>query len=108
MTTDDCPIRSSLSPSDSQVDRAIGAVVGMAAGDALGSQYEFGPALADHIVPEFGVGVFGHEAGEWTDDTTMAMPILDALAQRAGLAARNGAVASSDCEDGSSPTRGKP
>ena len=68
------------------MDRAVGVVVGMAAGDALGSQYEFGPALADHIVPEFGVGVFGHEAGEWTDDTSMAIPILDALARGDSLA----------------------
>lgn len=63
-----------------QYDRAIGAVLASAAGDALGSQYEFGPALAaDHPV-EFGVGYFGHARGEWTDDTSMATPILQALA----------------------------
>ncbi|MCC6270432.1 MAG: ADP-ribosylglycohydrolase family protein [Microbacteriaceae bacterium] len=62
-------------------DRAIGAVLGTAAGDALGSQYEFGPALADDHVVEFGVGYFGHARGEWTDDTSMAMPILQALAR---------------------------
>ena len=64
-----------------QLDRAVGAVVASAAGDALGSQYEFGPAQPDSIVPEFGAGVFGHDAGEWTDDTSMAIPILDALAR---------------------------
>lgn len=64
-----------------QLDRAIGAVVASAAGDALGSAYEFGPGLRDDQLPEFGVGVFGHERGEWTDDTAMAMPILEALAR---------------------------
>ncbi|GAA1465159.1 ADP-ribosylglycohydrolase family protein [Microbacterium thalassium] len=68
-----------------QLDRAAGAMVGMAIGDALGSQYEFGPAHGDDFVPEFGVGVFGHGVGEWTDDTSMAMPILQALARGESL-----------------------
>lgn len=55
-------------------------MIGMAAGDALGSQYEFGPSHPDEFVPEFGVGIFGHDIGEWTDDTAMAVPILEALA----------------------------
>jgi ADP-ribosylglycohydrolase len=63
-----------------QLDRAIGAVLASAAGDALGAQYEFGPALPDTVIPEFGRGRFGHDVGEWTDDTSMAIPILDALA----------------------------
>ena len=62
-----------------QRQRAIGAVLGMATGDALGAGYEFGPALADdHPVGMIGSGVF--EPGEWTDDTSMAIPILQALA----------------------------
>lgn len=64
-----------------QLDRAVGAVLASAAGDALGSQYEFGPSLADDVIPRFGEGVFGHAAGEWTDDTSMAIPILDVLAR---------------------------
>lgn len=64
-----------------QLDRAVGAVLASAAGDALGSQYEFGPSLPDDVVPQFGRGVFGHAPGEWTDDTSMAMPILQVLAQ---------------------------
>lgn len=68
-----------------QLDRAVGAVLASAAGDALGSQYEFGPALADDITPEFGRGTFGHAIGEWTDDTSMAMPILQALARGEAL-----------------------
>src|SRR5690554_4398265 len=64
-----------------QLDRAVGAVLASAAGDALGSRYEFGPPLSDDVVPEFGRGVFGHAPGEWTDDTSMAIPILDVLAR---------------------------
>lgn len=64
-----------------QLDRAVGAVLVSAAGDALGSQYEFGPALPDAVRPAFGAGCFGHDVGEWTDDTSMAMPILAALAE---------------------------
>ncbi len=63
-----------------RLDRAVGAVVASAAGDALGSQYEFGPSLSDDVIPQFGTGCFGHAVGEWTDDTSMAMPILRALA----------------------------
>ena len=66
--------------SEEQLDRAVGAVLASAAGDALGSQYEFGPSLADEVTPEFGIGCFGHDIGEWTDDTSMAIPILQVLA----------------------------
>ena len=69
-----------MSISTVQLDRAIGAVLASAAGDALGSQYEFGPSLPDDFEPQFGTGCFGHDVGEWTDDTSMAIPILNALA----------------------------
>ncbi len=68
-----------------QVDRAVGAILASAAGDTLGSAYEFGPGLSDAEMPEFGRGVFGHAPGEWTDDTAMAMPILEALADGRSL-----------------------
>src|SRR5690606_9407143 len=72
-------VRRSMTPNSIQLDRADGAVVASAAGDALGSQYEFGPAHPDSFVPQFGRGCFGHDAGEWTDDTSMGIPLLDAL-----------------------------
>lgn len=77
--------RETSTPTAHQLDRAIGAVLASAAGDALGSQYEFGPAHPDDFHPEFGVGIFGHEPGEWTDDTAMAMPILSVLAEGESL-----------------------
>ncbi|MGV1035274.1 MAG: ADP-ribosylglycohydrolase family protein [Microbacteriaceae bacterium] len=63
------------------LDRAIGAIIASAAGDALGSQYEFGPALADDVEPQFGRGIFGHDPGEWTDDTSMAVAVLYMLSR---------------------------
>ncbi|WP_353082109.1 A1S_2505 family phage non-structural protein [Tessaracoccus lapidicaptus] len=70
-----------LGADDRVTDRAAGVVVASAAGDALGAPYEFGPPLSDEVTPAFGVGTFGHAPGEWTDDTSMAMPILEAIAR---------------------------
>ena len=59
-------------------DRIVGAVLGSAAGDALGAGYEFtspGPEAPIHMK---GGGTFGWEPGEWTDDTQMAVAVLDA------------------------------
>ena len=65
----------------SQQDRAAGVLLGMACGDALGAGYEFGPPLPDDaIVTMKGGGGFGWEPGEWTDDTSMAIPIAQAIA----------------------------
>ena len=62
-------------------DRATGAVCGGAAGDALGAGYEFtNPHPEEEIVMKGG-GIFNWEPGEWTDDTAMAVAILDVLAQ---------------------------
>jgi ADP-ribosyl-[dinitrogen reductase] hydrolase len=73
-----------------QQDRAIGAVVASAAGDALGAGYEFGPPLDDSVdVSMKGGGSFGWAPGEWTDDTSMAIPILRALAAGRDLAAES-------------------
>ena len=62
-------------------DRAVGSLVATACGDALGSGYEFGPALGDDVVVRMaGGGAFGWAPGEWTDDTSMAVPIARAVA----------------------------
>ena len=63
-------------------DRAAGVLMGMACGDALGAPFEFGPPLgADHPLGMTGGGGFGWEPGEWTDDTQMAVVILQAAAR---------------------------
>jgi len=70
-----------------RADRAAGALLGMAAGDALGAGYEFGPRLsAATEVFMSGGGLFRWAPGEWTDDTQMAVPLLEA----AELAATSG------------------
>ncbi len=65
--------------------RAAGSIVGMAAGDALGAPYEFGPSpgivLAGTADDMIGGGTFAWAPGEWTDDTSMAVPLLRAFAQ---------------------------
>ncbi len=60
-------------------DRAAGVLVGLAAGDALGAGYEFGPAF-DGPVAMIGGGPFGWDPGEWTDDTQMAICIAEQAA----------------------------
>ena len=71
------PLRLSVA----QKDRAAGALLGTACGDALGAGYEFGPPLdPDTDVRMKGGGGFDWEPGEWTDDTSMAIPIARTLA----------------------------
>ena len=69
-----------------QLDRAVGAILGTAAGDALGAGYEFGPPLDPQEVVELrGGGQFDWAPGEWTDDTSMSIPILRVVARRERL-----------------------
>lgn len=69
----------SLTPAQSE--RAAGVLLAMAAGDALGAGYEFGPPLADDVDVEMaGGGSFGWSPGEWTDDTSMAVAIAEVSA----------------------------
>ncbi|MCC2333605.1 ADP-ribosylglycohydrolase family protein [Cellulomonas wangsupingiae] len=62
------------------------APLGSAVGDALGAGYEFGPPLTDgQPVHMAGGWAFGWEPGEWTDDTSMAVPIAQVLADGGSL-----------------------
>jgi len=58
-----------------QHDRAAGVLLASAAGDALGAGYEFTYPAADVEIAMIGGGPFGFEAGEWTDDTSMAVAV---------------------------------
>lgn len=63
-------------------DRAVGALVGLACGDALGAAYEFGgPIPLSTSIGMVGGGPFNWEPGEWTDDTSMAIPLAQEIAQ---------------------------
>jgi len=67
---------------DATLDRAVGAVLASATGDALGAGYEFLPQDPDQEIAMIGGGPFAHKwaKGEWTDDTQMAVAILDVIA----------------------------
>lgn len=67
-------------------DRAIGALLGLAVGDALGTTGEFQardsyPRIADLV----GGGPFNLPVGAWTDDTAMALALAASLHEQRGL-----------------------
>ena len=67
-------------------DRAVGALLGLAVGDAVGTTLEFKardtyPPLTDVV----GGGPFGLKAGQWTDDTAMGLALADSLAACGGI-----------------------
>ena len=64
-----------------QADRASAVLLGTAIGDALGVPYEFQPRLGAEEVPVMkGSGLGNYEPGEWSDDTSMAIAIAEAVA----------------------------
>lgn len=65
--------------SSAQHDRAVGSLIGLATGDALGAAYEFHTPGPDHPVMKGG-GAFNWAPGEWTDDTQMAICITEEAA----------------------------
>lgn len=71
-----------------QRNRARGALLGTATGDALGAGYEFTtPVFDGDAQPEMIGGGLGNFApGEWTDDTSMMWCIADVAARHGELA----------------------
>jgi ADP-ribosylglycohydrolase len=62
-------------------DRAAGALLGAACGDALGVPYEFGRRLGENEVPEMrGGGLGPYAPGEYSDDTQMQVVIAQVAA----------------------------
>lgn len=61
-------------------DRAVGSLVGLAVGDALGTTIEFRERdTYTAVVDIVGGGPFKLQPGEWTDDTSMALCLADSL-----------------------------
>lgn len=68
------------------LDRAKGALVGLALGDALGTTLEFaGRDTRPPVTDLVGGGPFGLDPGEWTDDTSMALCLAESLLERGRL-----------------------
>jgi ADP-ribosyl-[dinitrogen reductase] hydrolase len=69
-----------------QRDRFRGCLLGLAVGDALGTTVAFCPRgsfapLTDMV----GGGPFHREAGQWTDDTSMALCLATSLVECNGF-----------------------
>lgn len=62
------------------LDRAIGALLGLATGDAVGTTLEFRPPGSFSPIDDMvGGGPFRLKPGEWTDDTSMAMCLAESI-----------------------------
>ena len=65
------------------LDRFRGCLLGLAAGDALGTALEFKPPGAfEPITDMVGGGPFRLEPGQWTDDTSMALCLATSLIEQ--------------------------
>lgn len=76
------PVRNSApdGSEEARQDRALGALLGLAVGDALGTTLEFSRRDSGHRVTDMvGGGPFRLRPGEWTDDTAMALALADSL-----------------------------
>lgn len=69
-----------------RIERYRGALLGLAAGDAVGTTLEFRPpgtfTPLDDMV---GGGPFHLEPGQWTDDTSMALCLAESLVEQRGF-----------------------
>ena len=75
---------------DNTRDRALGAFLGLAVGDAVGTTLEFRPRDAQLRLEDMvGGGPFGLRPGGWTDDTSMALALADSLAASGTLDCRD-------------------
>ena len=73
-----------------ELDRYMGALLGLAAGDALGAPVEFmRPGTFDPVTGFMGGGPHGLMPGEWTDDTSMALCLAESLIECEGFDAED-------------------
>ena len=68
------------------IERYRGVILGLAAGDAVGTTVEFQPPGSFQPVTDMiGGGVFQLEPGQWADDTSMTLCLAESLIQCQGL-----------------------
>ncbi len=74
-----------------ETDRCKGALVGLACGDALGTTLEFikPNSITKPLTGIVGGGPFNLKAGEWTDDTSMALCLAESLITQQGFNAED-------------------
>lgn len=74
------------SPEPTQAERYRGCLLGLAAGDALGATVEFKPRGSFEPMTDIvGGGPHSLNAGEWTDDTSMALCLAASLVEKRGF-----------------------
>ena len=67
-------------------DQVRGCLLGLAAGDALGTTLEFRPPGSFEPIDDMlGGGPFGLRPGQWTDDTSMALCLAESLVECGGF-----------------------
>jgi len=72
------------------LDRYRGCLLGLATGDAVGASVEFRPRGSfEPLTDMLGGGPFNLLAGQWTDDTSMALCLATSLLERDGFDARD-------------------
>ena len=73
-----------------KLERYQGALLGLAAGDAVGTTVEFSPrGTFEPVTDMVGGGPFNLRAGEWTDDTSMALCLAASLIHVKGFDPRD-------------------
>ncbi|OBX17632.1 hypothetical protein A9995_15350 [Erythrobacter sp. QSSC1-22B] len=79
-------MRESTLITDAIHDRAVGALLGLATGDAVGTTLEYKSRDSyEHLTGMVGGGPFSLPAGMWTDDTSMALALGESLEGRIDL-----------------------
>lgn len=70
--------------------RFRGALLGLACGDAVGTTVEFSPrGTFTPVTDMVGGGPFNLQAGQWTDDTSMALCLATSLVEKKGFDAHD-------------------
>jgi len=69
-----------------ETDRFRSCLLGLATGDAIGTTLEFRPKGSFPPITDMtGGGPFGLKAGQWTDDTSMALCLASSLIEKQGF-----------------------
>ncbi len=72
------------------IERYRGCLLGLAAGDAVGTTLEFqSPGMFSPLDDMVGGGPFDLEPGQWTDDTSMALCLAESLIEKEGFDAHD-------------------